>query len=151
MMTWLIRPGNDADVPAVKRLEDATFDYDRLSVRSLQQAMRSQTQEILVAVDCGDVLAGYLLLHFRARTRSCRIYSIAVERGYSRRGLGARLLGVAEDRARLRDCDRISLEVRKDQCGVQKFYEQHGFSAINTVADYYDDGATAVRYCKSLK
>jgi len=44
----------------------------------------------------------------------------------------------------------FTLEVRADNARAIALYEERGYEKFGTVADYYEDGASALRYRKRL-
>ena len=138
------------DVAALKELEDQSFIYDRLSARSLANAVRSESQAVLVLETPPAQIAGAAILHYRRRSSRCRLYSLAVRRDFSGRGLGSRLLAACEMEARRRGCEEIHLEVRTDRASTVRFYESRGFRKLGLKPRYYEDGADAFSYYKAL-
>uniref|UniRef100_UPI002147BA8E GNAT family N-acetyltransferase n=1 Tax=Tahibacter caeni TaxID=1453545 RepID=UPI002147BA8E len=65
-------------------------------------------------------------------------------------GIGAALLAAAETAARARGLQTLSLEVRRDNAAAVRLYESRGYRRIAALDAYYDDGAAAWRYAKSL-
>jgi ribosomal protein S18 acetylase RimI-like enzyme len=138
------------DVAALKELEDQSFTHDRLSARSLANAVRSESQAVLVLETPPAQIAGAAIVHYRRRSRRCRLYSLAVRRDFSGRGLGTRLLAACEMEARRRACEEIHLEVRTDRMSTVRFYEKRGFRKMGLKPRYYEDGADAFSFYKAL-
>jgi ribosomal-protein-alanine N-acetyltransferase len=138
------------DVAALKELEDQSFTHDRLSARSLAHAVRSDSQAVLVLETPPAQIAGAAILHYRRRSRRCRLYSLAVRRNFSGRGLGTRLVEACEKEARRRGCAEIHLEVRTDRASTVRFYETRGFRKLGLKPRYYEDGADAFSFYKAL-
>ncbi len=137
------------DVDALLAIENAVFPTDRLSRRSLRRLVDSDSADVLVA-EAGGEVAGYCIVLFRANTRSARLYSIAVAPGRAGRGLGRSLLDAAERAALLRRSRTIRLEVRADNDRAIAIYLRAGFRPAGTIANYYRDGATALKLEKDL-
>jgi ribosomal-protein-alanine N-acetyltransferase len=138
------------DVAALKALEDQSFSHDRLSARALANAVRSESQAVLILETPPAQIAGAAILHYRRRSRRCRLYSLAVGRDFSGRGLGTRLLQACEKEARRRGCEEIHLEVRTDRASTVRFYETRGFQKLALRPRYYEDGADAFSFSKAL-
>lgn len=144
-----IRRATVADLSALVQLEHATFEHDRLSARQWHRHLYSDSAVVLVAAR-GRELAGAAVLFFRSGSRVARLYSIATAASARGEGIGTRLLGACERVALRRRCDRLRLEVRQDNLAAQGLYERHGYRRIAEVEAYYEDGADAWRYEKTL-
>ena len=144
-----VRKGRPEDLDAVEALEEAAFDTDRLSRRSLRYFLRSTRNDTRVAAG-SDRLLGYAMIGFRAGSALGRVFSIAVDRGHARQGIGGALLAACEADARARGCTGARLEVRADNAAGIRFYEKAGYHAFDAVPDYYQDGVTALRLQKAL-
>src|SRR5262245_40324076 len=91
-----VRTAEPGDIEALVALEHRVFATDRLSRRSLQRFLRSQTASLLVA-DGGDGhLAGTAIVLFRSGSAVARLYSIAVAPHMGGRGVAAMLLDAVE-------------------------------------------------------
>lgn len=144
-----IRPGHLADTDALERLENAAFDTDRLSRRSLRRFLDVATTDVAVAQD-GDPIVGYAMIGFRAGSRTGRLFSLAVDAQQGRRGIGRALLLTCEAGARLRRCNLVRLEVRAGNRAAITLYEAAGYDRFGIEPDYYEDGTTALRFQKAL-
>lgn len=138
-----------ADVDALFALETEGFESDRLSRRSLAALVKSRSAVVLVAKGRTG-LTGYALLLIRRGSRSARLYSIAVARAAGGRGLGTQLLRATESAAQARGMTRLRLEVRADNRRAIELYEKLGYRKHGERAAYYEDGATALLYARSL-
>lgn len=137
------------DLAALVELERASFSYDRMSERQFRRHLRSDSAAVLVAEDSTRLL-GSAVLFFRRGVSRARLYSLATAAAARGRGIGAALLAAAETLARARGLQTLSLEVRRDNAAAVRLYESRGYRRIAALDDYYDDGAAAWRYAKSL-
>jgi ribosomal protein S18 acetylase RimI-like enzyme len=144
-----IRPATSEDVAAILAIEHDAFAGDRLSPRSLRRLIKSPSAAVLVAERNGAP-AGYALVLFRRGTFVGRLYSLAVAEEFAGRGIGSRLLAAAEQEALARDCLFMRLEVRAKNRRAAALYERSGYRQIGNIPDYYQDGATALRFEKWL-
>jgi [ribosomal protein S18]-alanine N-acetyltransferase len=145
----VVRAARPRDLDAIARLENETFETDRVSRRSLREFLRAAHRPVIVAF-IDDELAGYALVALRKTSRALRIYSLAVGAQFARRGVGRALLQACEAYARRHRRAALTLEVRYDNASAIALYESSGFRQFGEHARYYADGATALRYEKSL-
>jgi [ribosomal protein S18]-alanine N-acetyltransferase len=145
----VVREARPSDLDAITRLENDSFDTDRVSRRSLREFLRAKPRPVTAATIDGE-LAGYALVALRKGTRSARIYSLAVHTRFARRGVGRALLQACEAYARRHRRSALTLEVRYDNASAIALYESSGFRQVGEYTHYYADGATALRYEKSL-
>jgi [ribosomal protein S18]-alanine N-acetyltransferase len=145
----VVRAARPRDLDAIARLENESFETDRVSRRSLREFLRAQHRPVIAAT-IDDELAGYALVALRKHARAARIYSLAVDARFARRGVGRALLQACEAYARRHGRSAITLEVRYDNRSAIALYESSGFRQFGEHAHYYADGATALRYEKLL-
>jgi [ribosomal protein S18]-alanine N-acetyltransferase len=145
----VVREARPRDLDAIERLEKAAFETDRVSRRSLREFLRAPHRPVIAAT-IGDELAGYALVSLRKTSRALRIYSLAVDARFARRGVGRALLTACEAYARRCRRSTITLEVRYDNASAIALYESSGFRQFGDHPHYYADGAAALRYEKRL-
>ncbi|MBE0546149.1 MAG: peptidase C39 family protein [Rubrivivax sp.] len=141
-----------SDLAALSALEEAAFDGDRISPRSWRQLLRSRSALVTTARSSGAAagLLGATVVLRRARSSVARLYSIAVAPAARGRGTASRLLGEAIGLARDSGAAVLRLETRADNHAAQRLFARHGFSPLDRKAGYYEDGADALRFQKSL-
>jgi [ribosomal protein S18]-alanine N-acetyltransferase len=153
MNTWRqsinVRDGRPRDLEAIAKLENESFEADRVSRRSLREFLRAPHRPLITAT-INDEIAGYVLVSLRKGARALRIYSLAVGARFGRRGVGRALLQAAEAYGRRHHRAVLTLEVRYDNAAAIALYESCGFHQFGEHPRYYADGATALRYEKSL-
>ena len=118
----VVREGRPRDLDAIARLENESFETDRVSRRSLREFLRAAHRPVIGAF-IDDELAGYALVSLRKSTRALRIYSLAVDSRFARRGVGRALLQACEAYARLHRRKALTLEVRYDNAAAIALYE----------------------------
>ena len=151
MSDLILRPARPADLDGLFALENKVFDGDQLSRRSLRAFIASPRVALIVAGTHKHALAGYALTAFRKGSQLARLYSICVDPDAGRRGIGRVLLAECESVARRRRCRALRLEVRGDNKAAMKLYLSMDYRQFGETEDYYDDGASALRYEKSLR
>jgi ribosomal protein S18 acetylase RimI-like enzyme len=150
-MNIVVRPARPEDVATVAALEQAAFPGDRLSRRSLSTFVGSKSAAFHVAKGWEGYTAGYSIVLFRKSSAIARLYSIAVSPNCRGEGLAKRLIEAAEIAAILRAKSRMRLEVRADNKAAIRLYLELGYKQFGRISGYYDDGADALRFEKTLK
>lgn len=151
-----LRPARREDIPGLLVIEQASFNTDRLGHAQFRRFIAGGKACVLVAQAgagghlADGLLAGYVLVLFRAGSRKARIYSIAVAAAARGIGVGEQLLLRAEDAARRQGCSVMRLEVRPDNAAALAMYARHGYLPFGRYAGFYEDGSDAVRLQKNL-
>ncbi len=145
----MIRPASIQDLDAIDRLEKLSFPQDRLSRRNLRHLLSKANATTMVEQDA-DQIRGYALVLYNRGTSLARLYSLVVDPRFQGKGLGYQLLEAAERDAFANDCVAMRLEVRPDNLLAIKLYEKSGYRKFETVQDYYEDHAEALRFEKHL-
>lgn len=145
-----IRDATPEDIDALVAIEESAFPADRISRRSFRALIDRKTARTVVVED-GGMVRGYAMLLFRRGTALARLYSIAVHPEAAGRGLGEALLDAAERAAFEHDRLFLRLEVREDNARAIRLYERRGYRPIGRSPAYYEDGADALRFEKTLR
>ena len=145
-----IRAAQNEDVDALYALENASFQFDRLSKRRIKYWVGANNSIFLVACEAQQVVA-YALVITRKGSRSARLYSIATDikaRGFK---LGEKLLLAAENEAVNRGALFMRLEVAIDNAHAIALYEAQGYKQFGIYKAYYENKVDAYRMHKSIK
>ncbi|MEJ2552742.1 MAG: peptidase C39 family protein [Gammaproteobacteria bacterium] len=145
----MIRHATLDDLDALVRIEDSSFETDRLSRRNFRYLLIKGHAETLVEEENG-VVRGYAMLLFNDGISLARLYSLAVDPRYQRMGVAGRLVKASEASARQHDCVSLRLEVRKDNIPSINLFRRHGYREFGVHADYYEDHMDALRFEKSM-
>lgn len=149
-MSVSLREGTTADIGALVAIENACFHTDRLDRRNFRWMLTRARAALVVAEGPPGILAGYILLLFRNRSRSARIYSVAVDPARRGLGLAGQLLDAAEQAASAQGCDSLHLEVQTGNSAALRLYEKHGYAVFGRLPGFYEDGSDALRMRKCL-
>lgn len=141
-------PAARTDLDELVRLETFFPETDRISRQSWQNFLR-QSGGVWIVRNHHE-LAGAAVLLFRKNSGIARLYSIVVAPEFSGLGLGRALLERCEQEAIERECGRIRLEVRVSNTRAIDLYRRYGFTDMNRLTAYYDDGEDAIRMEKKL-
>lgn len=145
----MIRPARLDDLDALVRIENTSFESDRISRRNFRYLLTRANAATLVEERDGRVL-GYAMLLFHTGTSLARLYSYAVAPAFQRRGIGRNLVEAAERLGLERECISLRLEVRRDNAASIELFEKLGYRYLESVSDYYEDHAMALRFEKTL-
>ncbi len=145
-----IRPVNEDDLEALRELEHASFETDRLSRRRLRHWIHARNREFLAAEIDGRLM-GYGLVLFHGKTRLARLYSLAVAAESRGHGIGRQLLLALESAAASRGRLFMRLEVAQDNQPAIHMYQSVGYVAFGTLHDYYADHRDALRMQKQIR
>lgn len=145
-----VRRAESSDLDDLVALEERTFDSDRLSRAQYRRHLDSDSAQVLVASANHRNFLGTAVLFFRKGSTVARLYSLATQPEARGKGVGSELVAAAERASRRRGCRALQLEVRTDNAGAVRLYEQLGYQRLGRLDGYYEDGAAAWRYKKVL-
>ncbi len=116
----------------------------------LSQALAKE-QCFLVATDHDDDLLGYLIMLVDATHSTATVRDVVVTPAYRRRGLGLRMLAIAQHWARERDLKRITaITQTKNHPGIG-LCQRAGFIFCGYNDQYFTNQDIAVFFCLSLR
>jgi len=142
-----IRPMDEADLPEVAAIEEATFPNPwppRLLRHELVE--NEYCHSFAVEEDGGVVGYAYLWIIFE----QAHLVNMAIRESHRGRGIGERLLVHLLRYAELNSAELIHLEVRVTNEAAIGLYEKHGFRALGGSANFYSDGADALLMVREL-
>ncbi len=146
-MKTTIRKSVPGDIDFLEKLEKSCFPkFQQSNRRAIRYSITSPFQKVVIAEFTEGKEkkpAGSAILYLYAK--SLRIFSIAVLPEMQGQGIGKHLLEYAVDFAKSGKIGRISLEVRKNDFKVIRFYENAGFRFAEELPDYYAAGETGIR------
>jgi len=145
-----VRRAELSDLDDLVALEQATFDSDRMSRAQYRRHLDSDSASVLVASANRRRFLGTAVVFFRRGSQVARLYSLASRPEARGKGVGSALLAAVERAARRRGCREMRLEVRTDNASAIRLYERLGYRCFGRVEGFYEDGADAWRYTKSL-
>lgn len=93
----------------------------------------------IIGVGCGAILPNEKL----------RILILALEKEYQGKGLGSEVIDKMIKASLIYGITKVTLEVRKDSDAI-KFYRKLGFSSVDVLPCYYQDGCDGIVMEKQL-
>lgn len=103
-----------------------------------------------LVADDGNRVVGYVVFTLRGTfVHSGYVRSVAVAPDAQRRGVGARLMDVAEAEI-LAHGPNVFLLVTASNTDAQRFYERRGYRRVGELTDYVRRGITELVYRKTL-
>lgn len=129
------RPMNEADIPALVRLEAESF-YDAWNENMLRNEIANQLTTYLIMEVAGRLVgyAGFWLVAGEAQIT--RVAVLDAERG---QGYGTRLTAALVNKAWELGAEAITLEVRESNIAAQRAYLTCGFASEGIRPNYYED------------
>ncbi|MHC1579833.1 MAG: GNAT family N-acetyltransferase [Candidatus Alkanophagales archaeon] len=105
--------------------------------------------EGFLVAEVGGVVVGFVVA-LLSTPEEGRIFAIAVDRDFRRRGIATELLNVAFDLIRSWGARSVRLEVRAHNYAARRLYRKLGFVDFGYVPAYYSDGEAAILMRKPL-
>lgn len=131
------------DLEQLCDLENTAFTYDVISKRQMRYLLTSFSALVYKAME-EESLVGSMILLTRRKSRTLRLYSLAVDDSHRSQGIGKMLLNYAEKEALLWGGESIRLEQRVDNVPLLLFYLSAGYNLYDRREDYYTDGKGAL-------
>jgi ribosomal protein S18 acetylase RimI-like enzyme len=138
------------DLDALENIERECFESDRLSRRRMSYWIKA-THGILVVAKRADEVLGYGLVILRKGSRSGRLYSLAVLAKARGQNIAQDLLLKLEELAITEQRLFMRLEVAEDNLTAIKMYKKLGYRKFGIYRQYYETGADALRFQKSIQ
>lgn len=145
----MLHPAILTDLPALLRIENASFEGDRLTRRQFRYLL-TKANAITLVEEADGVIRGYVMLLFNIGTSLARLYSCAVDPAFRGQGIGAALVMAAERAVLEGECVALRLEVRRDNAASLGLFKKLGYRYLELVPDYYEDHMEALRFEKYL-
>lgn len=128
-----LRPAVEADIPALVRIERASFS-DPWNASAFHSLLRAEATRVTVA-QLEDAVVGYSAV-LRAADEA-ELANLAVESTWHGRGIGRTLLLAAQSTAASEGVTAMYLEVRESNHSARRLYEALDFTTIGRRRGYY--------------
>lgn len=135
-----IRLFQPEDFERVVAIERAAFaeDYAPLFVQ-----LYEMSSDGFYVAEADGLVVGYIVAAL-TEDREGRVFSLAVDPAFRKRGVAAALLERALELYRSEGIPAVRLEVRVDNAPAQALYRRFGFEPVGRLPSYYSDGADAL-------
>ncbi len=97
----------------------------------------------------GGEMVGFIFVML-AENGSAHLTTIGIAPEHRRRGLAEKLLDHAEEALRRRNINTVMLEVRVSNTSAQNLYKNNGYSIVQRVVKYYNNGEDCFLMVKPL-
>ena|SRR3990172_5779143 len=133
-------PANLWDLNAIRQLERLSFELDAWPLIEMIGVLSLPSIERWKAMHAEQVL-GFVAADVRRRQNVAWIATIAVHPDFRGRGIGDRLLALAEQRSGM---PRMRLSVRASNRSAQRLYQRRGYQQIDVWPRYYTGDEDAI-------
>jgi ribosomal protein S18 acetylase RimI-like enzyme len=138
-----IRKITPEHLDALCALEARLFDPESCPLSRKNFAYHIREENILLGAFEGEALAGYILLFIYRK--SARIYSVAIDPAFQKKGIATRLIERVGEIARGMKKEHLTLEVRTDNLPARQLYTANGFYPVRKLPEYYPDGHDGIK------
>ena len=145
-----LRPATLEDLDALVKLENASFNADKISRRSFNRWLKSG-HSLIYVIKGQTQLDAYGLVLLHKGTRLARLYSLAVAPHARGQGLAKQLLLALEEAAAESGRLFMRLEVAKPNAAAIALYQQLGYKKFGEYSHYYHDQSDALRMQKRIR
>jgi ribosomal-protein-alanine N-acetyltransferase len=144
-----IRPAKPKDAYRMWEIDQACFEPGiAYSMEIFYYHLLITRDPSFVAIDEGQII-GFVLTSKTGRTGGLLV-TIDILDGWRRRGLGARLMALAENAQRRRGCLSIQLQVAVENRPAIEFYEKLGYQKKKFLRGYYSPGKNGYLFSKAI-
>ena len=143
----IFRNMTEQDVTGVAELEKKVFS-DAWTSTGIYETF-CQNQAFVVVAECDGEIVGYCILYYVMDEGE--IARIAVDEKVRRQGVGRGLLDYICECCKMKNVQRLLLDVRERNEGARRFYEQYGFVVDGVRKNFYEQPKeNAVLMSKSI-
>ena len=154
--SWIVATAAPADLPPLANLMAASPLLRRYgltrdaALAALERALRAGDLLLTVRTTDGPPVGMAWIIRSPMLTGAAYLRLLLVAEAAQRAGLGARLLGVAEGRAR-ESANHMFLLVTTDNVGARRFYERWGYRHVGDLPELAVPGIDEALYVKALR
>ena len=146
-----IRPLTDKQLKEVLKLNLRCFkageNYTKYTFSYLLSEPNSLSYRVVTPT---EQMVAFIFVMTSKENGTGHITTIGVAPEHRRRGLANKLLSHAEDALRKRNIGVVMLEVRTSNSAAQNLYREFGYSIVQRLTKYYNNGEDGFLMLKSL-
>ena len=113
----------------------------------IARSIKNKNSNVVVAKE-SDRVIGFAVMEYLQNEAHLNLFGVGPK--YQRLGIGTKLITWLEQTALVSGIGVIYLETRLSNVTVRKFYQKHGYNAIQRIPRYYDGYEAAIRLAKDL-
>lgn len=132
-----IRIATPDDFERIVELENLCFPKEHAYTRRQLHYLLFKAHSTVLVETKGTLVRGFLIILYRRGTTVVGIETINVDPTQRKKGIGLRLLSVAEEHLRKNGIHKVRLEVSISNNAAIKLYEHAGFQKIMLLKKYY--------------
>ena len=136
----MIRPAAAQDLPQIAAAESGQPDSAHWGYEGLKKELENKFAVTLVYEE-DTVIRGFISV--RGVTPYCELLNFAVDKNFTRRGTGQKLLAALKETLARAGFKKITLEVNENNAAALALYKKNGFTVISKRKGFYD-GADAL-------
>lgn len=141
MSAIVVRRARPEDLDAMAAIEAAHPSSAGWS-KTQFAAELARENALLLVCELGGRPVGHLAAWFVGA--EAQLFTVTVDPGQARRGVGSALLGELAARARARGCAKITLELSERNTTAMVLYARAGGRVVGRRPKFYNDGADAL-------
>jgi [ribosomal protein S18]-alanine N-acetyltransferase len=145
-----IRDFRSSDLPTLSKIDQACFPPGIAYPPEVLAGFIAHRFARTWVVEDKSSIVGFLVAN-REPARVGHIITIDILQSARRRGMGTRLMEVAEEWSRKARLQLIYLETAEDNLTAHRFYEVIGYHKVEKVEGYYSNGQAAWVMVKHLE
>lgn len=148
--TYAIRPLTLSNLPEVLRLNIRCFrNGDNYTKHTFEYLLNDGKTLSYRVVTPTDEMVGFAFVMVN-ENNAAHLTTIGVAPEHRRRGMARRLLTHVEEALRTRKIGTLMLEVRVANVSAQKLYRESGYTTVQRIVKYYNNGEDCFLMMKSL-
>lgn len=125
------------DFERIVELENLCFPKELAYTRRQLYYLLIKANSTVLVETTSVLVRGFLIILYRSGTTVAGIETINVDPTHRKKGIGLRLLSIAEEHLRKKGIHKIRLEVSIANNAAIKLYEHAGFQKIMLLKKYY--------------
>lgn len=150
MTTYSVRPLTERDLDEVLRLNLRCFKNGENYTKHTFSYLLTQPNAICYKISSAEgAMCGFVCVLI-GENGAAHITTIGVAPEHRRRGLADRMLSHLEHALKMKHISSVMLEVRVSNRAAQNLYKSCGFSVVQRLSSYYNNGEDGLLMVKAV-